>query len=298
MKFDPRRRFAALSAPAQAAAWMILSALMFSAAAAAVRRLSADVHFVEVSFFRSLFGIVVMLPWLRQVGLGALRTRHQWNYVARGVSSTAAMFLWFGGLSLVPIAEATAISFTTPFVITIAAFLFLSEPMRMTRWIGLAVGFAGTLIIVRPGFAEVNLGMLMVLFAGVFIAASVMNIKIAARDDSPDTVALYQVLYMLPLTLAPAVFLWRWPTLEGWGLAILVGALSTYAQRAYTRALALGDASAVTPLDFLRLPFSVWLGFIMFDELPDVWTLVGGIVIFAASAYVGRSEARRIPKET
>jgi drug/metabolite transporter (DMT)-like permease len=164
--------------------------------------------------------------------------------------------------------------------------------MQATRWIGLAVGFVGTLIIVRPGFAEVNPGMLMVLLAGVFISASVMNIKVAARDDSPDTVAIYQVLYMLPLTLAPAVFLWRWPTLEGWGLAIAVGALSTYAQRAYTRALALGDASAVTPLDFLRLPFSVWLGFMLFGELPDVRTLVGGVVIFAASAYVGSAEAK------
>jgi len=291
MKFDPWRRFAALSPPVQAAAWMVLSTLMFSGAAAAVRQLSFSIHFIEISFFRSFFGLMIMLPWLIRVGLGALRTRHQWNYIARGLSSTAAMFLWFGGLALVPIAEATAISFTTPFIITIAAFLFLHEPMKLPRWIGLSVGFAGTLIIVRPGFAEVNLGMLIVLTAGVFIAASAMNIKVAARDDSPDTVAIYQVLYMLPLTFVPALFVWRWPTLEGWGLAILVGVFSTYGQRTYTRALALVDASSVTPLDFLRLPFAVFLGFALFGELPDVWTIVGGIVIFAASAYVGRTEA-------
>jgi drug/metabolite transporter (DMT)-like permease len=298
MKFDPRRRLAALSPPVQAVAWMVFSTLMFSGAAAAVRRLSADVHFIEVSFFRSFFGLLIMLPWLARVGIGALRTEHQWNYIARGLSSAVAMFLWFGGLALVPIAEATAISFTTPFIITIAAFLFLHEPMRLPRWIGLAVGFAGTLIIVRPGFAEVNLGMLMVLTAGVFIATSALNIKVAARDDSPDTVAIYQVLYMLPLTFVPALFFWTWPTWEGWCWALAVGVFSTYGQRTYTRALALADASAVTPLDFLRLPFAGLLGFFLFDELPDIWTIVGGVVIFAASAYVGRHEAtaRRLKK--
>jgi drug/metabolite transporter (DMT)-like permease len=291
MKFDPRGRLSALSPPVQAALWMILSALFFSAGAAAVRRLSVELSFIEISFFRSLFGLAVMLPWLSRVGFVGLRTRHQANYLARGVCSTIAMFLWFGGLALVPIAEATAISFTTPFVVTIAAVLFLHEPMRAHRWVGLVIGFLGTLVIVRPGFAEVNWGMLAVLAAGIFIAASVMNIKIVARDDSPDAVAIYQCLYMLPMTLIPAIFVWRWPSLEGWAWAIAVGVFSTYGQRTYTRALALADASAVTPLDFLRLPFSVALGFAMFSELPDVWTLVGGVVIFAASAYVGRAEA-------
>jgi drug/metabolite transporter (DMT)-like permease len=291
MKFDPRGRLSALSPPVQAALWMILSALFFSAGAAAVRYLSAELHFIEISFFRSLFGLAVMLPWFVRFGLGGLRTKHQANYFARGVCSTIAMFLWFGGLSLVPIAEATAISFTTPFMVTIAAVLFLHESMRSHRWIGLVIGFLGTLVIVRPGFTEVNWGMLTVLAAGIFIAASVMNIKIVARDDSPDAVAVYQCLYMLPMTLLPAIFVWSWPSLEGWAWAIAVGVCSTYGQRTYTRALALADASAVTPLDFLRLPFSVGLGFVMFGELPDVWTLVGGLVIFAASAYVGRAEA-------
>ena len=271
---------------------MGVSALMFSGAAAAVRHLSFEVHFIEIAFFRSVFGIVVMLPWLHSVGLGGLVTRHTRLYMTRAVNSAVAMFGWFGALALLPIADATSISFVTPLFISVAAVIFLSEPMRVARWIGLFVGFAGTLIILRPGYTAVNEGALMVLGSAVLIAWSAMIVKVVGRDDRPDTIALYQVLYMLPLTFVPALFVWTWPTIEQWFWLAMVGALSTFAQRAYTRAYAAADASAVMPFDFLRLPIAVALGFFWFVELPDLWTLIGGVVIFSSTFFVVRSEAR------
>ena len=293
MKPQIARRFASLPAPVQGAAWMVLSGLFFSLAAAAVRHLTQDMHFIEIAFFRSLFGVLVFLPWFWRVRLSGFRTRHSSWYLARGVSSVVAMFLWFGALSLMPIADATSISFSQPIFISIAAVILLSEPMRANRWIGLVVGFAGTLIILRPGFAEINVGALMVLGGAVFIAGSAIIVKIVARDDSPDMIAMYQVLYMLPMTFAAALFVWTWPTWEQLVLAALVGVFSTFAQRAYTRAYALADASAVTPFDFMRLPFAVVLGFVLFTELPDLWTLVGGVVIFVSSMLVVRGETGR-----
>lgn len=293
MKPPFARRFAMLPAPVQGAAWMILSGLFFSLAAAAVRHLTKDMHFIEISFFRSLFGVLVFLPWFGRVGLAGFRTRHTNFYLLRGVSSVIAMFLWFGALSLMPIADATSISFSQPIFISIAAVLLLSEPMRANRWTGLIIGFAGTLIILRPGFADINVGALMVLGGAVFIAASAIIVKIVARDDAPDMIAMYQVLYMLPMTFVAALFVWTWPTWEQLLLAASVGVFSTFAQRAYTRAYALSDASAVTPFDFMRLPFSVALGFVLFTELPDLWTVVGGVVIFLSSLLVMRGEAAR-----
>ncbi len=271
---------------------MTAAGIMFVAASTTVRHLSADMHFIQIAFFRSAFGIIFMLPWLTRVGFGAMRTRHTWRYALRGVTSVTAMFCWFGALAAMPIADATSVSFATPIFVSIAAILFLREKMRRHRWIGLIVGFAGTLIILRPGFAEINVGALMVLGSALFIAWSAIIVKIIGHDDRPDTIALYQVVYMLPLSLVPALFLWQWPSAEQWFWAAMVGLFSTLAQRALTRAYEAADASSVAPFDFLRLPFATALGFAVFMELPDLWTLAGGLVIFSASFYVGHGEAR------
>lgn len=293
MKTSAAERFRSLPAPVRGAAWMIVSGLFFSMAAASVRELARDMHFVEISFFRSAFGMLVFLPWFRRVGLAAFRTRQTRLYIGRGVTSALAMFLWFGAIAVMPIADATAISFTQPLFVTVAAVLFLAEPMRWNRWAGLALGMAGTVMILRPGLAEPNLGALMVIGSALFIAASAILVKVAARQDSPDMIAMYQVLYMLPMTFVPALFVWTWPGWRELALAAMVGVFSTLAQRAYTRAYAAADASAVTPFDFMRLPFAVALGFLLFLELPDLWTLAGGIVIFASTLVVVRGEARR-----
>ncbi len=275
------------------AAWMTLSALLFACQAGIVRHLSAEIHFLEISLFRALFGVVVMLPWLARAGLGAMSTRHTGLYAWRGVLSTVAMYGWFGSLALLPIADATAVSFTFPLFIALFGVLFLRESAPPARWAALFLGFAGTLVVVRPGFAEVNAGFLLVIGAGLGIATSAMILKVAIRSDHPDAAVLYQSVWMLPFAAAGALLVWQWPTPEQWLWGCLLGVASTLAQRCYTRALAVGETGAVVPFDFARLPFAVALGFAAFSELPDAWTLVGAVIIFAASIVAGRGEARR-----
>ena len=135
--------------------------------------------------------------------------------------------------------------------------------------------------------------MLMVIGAGLCIASSAMMLKVAIRSDHPDTAVLYQSVYMLPFALVGAAFVWQWPTLEQWLWGLALGAASATAQRFYTRAFAVGEAGAVVPFDFTRLPFAVAIGFVAFSELPDVWTVFGAAIIFAASVVAQRSEARR-----
>ena len=292
----PRSTFARLPRSWQGAAWMTLSAVMFAAQAAVVRHLSADLHFLEISLFRALFGVVVMLPWLARAGLGAMRTRYTRLYVCRGLLSTVAMYGWFGGLSLIPIADATAISFTFPLFIALFAVVLLKEPAPLVRWAALCAGFAGTLVVVRPGFQEINAGVFMVIGAGLCIAFSAMILKVTLRTDSPDIAAFYQSTYMLPLSMVGAAIVWVWPTPEQWLWGFVLGGASATAQRLYSRAFALGDAGAVVPFDFMRLPFAIAIGFAAFSELPDLWTVAGATIIFAASAAAGRGEARRKKK--
>ena len=277
----------------QGAAWMTMSALLFAAQAAMVRYLSQDMHFLEISLFRALFGVVAMLPWLMRAGLGAMRTRHTGLYAGRGLLSTIAMYGWFGSLALIPIADATAISFTFPLFIALFGVIFLRESAHAMRWAALIIGFAGTLVIVRPGFQEVNVGMVMVIGAGLCIATSAMMLKVAIRTDHPDTAVLYQSVFMLPFAVAGAALVWQWPNAEQWLWGFALGAASATAQRFYTRAFAVGETGAVAPFDFARLPFAVVLGFVAFSELPDLWTVLGAAIIFAAWIVAERSEARR-----
>ena len=285
--------FTRLPLSVQGAIWMTGSAVFFAAQAGIVRHLSADLHFIEISFFRAVFGIVIMLPWLMQMGVAILKTSHTKLYVWRGFLGTVAMYGWFGGLSLVPLADATAISFTFPLFIALSAVVFLKESAHLTRWLAMFVGFAGTLIVIRPGFQDVNVGVFLVIGAGVCIAASAMILKVTLRTDTPDQAALYQVIYMLPFAFVATLFVWKWPTWEQWFWGFMLGALSTTAQRLYSRAFATGEVGSIAPFDFTRLPFVIAIGFVCFSELPDVWTVVGGTIIFCASIFAGRTESRR-----
>lgn len=277
----------------QGAVWMTLSAVLFAVQAGIVRYLADDFHFIEISFFRAMFGVLVMVPWLIEKGIGTLRTPHTKMYVARGFFSTVAMYGWFGGLTLIPLADATAISFTFPLFIALAGVILLKEPAHATRWVALAVGFGGTLIVVRPGFEEVNTGVFLVIGAGISISLSAMILKVMLRTDHPDKAAIYQSIYMLPFALIGVLFVWVWPTWDQWLWAFALGAASTSAQRFYSRAFATGDVGSIAPFDFTRLIFAIAIGFVVFSQLPDVWTIVGAMVIFASSIFAGRSESKR-----
>jgi len=286
-----RARFAALPGPVRGAAWMTFSSVLFSINAAAVRNLAGEVHPFELAFFRSIFGVPLMTPWLLGVGLVALRTPHFGLYVVRGSLSAVSTVSWFLALALIPIADATAISFTTPIFASIAAMIALGEAMRLRRWAAVAASFLGVAIILRPGFEQVNLGTWLVLLGAVLVAVNSILIKTATRTDSPDAIAFWQILVMIPITFVPAVFVWSWPTLEQWAWIGLIAVISTAGHRSLGRAYAAADVSMVQPFDFTRLPFAVGLGWFMFSELPDVWTWLGGAVIFGASIFIAHREA-------
>jgi drug/metabolite transporter (DMT)-like permease len=287
-----RAWFDSLPGPVRGAAWMTLTGALFSFNAAAVRHVAGEVNGIEVAFFRSLFGVPLMLPWLMRVGLVALTTRHAKLYVARGTVSGLNTMFWFTALAYIPVADATAISFLAPIFGSLAAIAMLGEPMRARRWVAVAVGFAGMAVILRPGFVQVNLGAVLVLLSTFGVAINSVMVKTATRTDSPDTIAFYQILIMVPVTLIPSLFVWTWPSAEGWFWLGIVGLASTLAHRSLGRAFAAADVTAVQPFDFMRMPFAVAFGFLMFDELPDVWTWAGGATIFASSAYVAHREAQ------
>lgn len=276
--------------------WMLAAVGFFTASMIIVRGLSQHVHIFEIVFFRALFGVAVMLPWLARAGTGVLHTRRIGLYSVRSGLATANLAVIFYALALMPVADVTAILFTRPIFTTILALYVLGELAGGRQWRALAVGFAGALLIIRPGFDAVNEGALLALASAVMTAVLFTIAKALTRTEPVDAIAFYQAFLMLPFAALPAVFVWQTPTWEQLFWMFAIGGLATLSHRAMNRAYALSDLTLLQPLEFARLPFAAALGFAFFGESPDAWVWIGGAVIFAASFYGTRPAATPKPR--
>jgi drug/metabolite transporter (DMT)-like permease len=260
-----------------------------------VRYLSVelDLHPFEIAFFRNLFGMLAVAPWFLHQGIRPLHTRRIGLHTLRALINVVAMLLFFMGLSLTPIAQVQALAFTSPLFASLLAVAFLGERMRMRRWTALAAGFAGALIIIRPGAAPLDTGSLLVLASAATWSLAVIVIKTLSRTDSSVTITAYMVLLMTPMSLIPAVFVWQWP--DPWQLTWLafVGISGTLAQLAMAQALHLADTTTVMPLDFMKLIWGSIIGYLVFSEVPHAGVWIGGGVILASATYIAIRESRQ-----
>ncbi len=284
-----------MPAATRAGLWMVGFCASFAGLTAIIRHVSGELHPVEIAFFRNAFGLLFILPWLARAGLGSLRTRRLGLHALRAGTGTLAMIFLFTALAWMPLAEATALTFTAPLFATAGAALVLGERVRLRRWSATLVGFAGTLVILRPGAEAVTPAAAAALAASAFIAASMLAVKALSRTEHPNAIVLYMGLLMTPLSLVPALFVWTWPEPATWGWLALLGLVAMVGQLMMARAFAAADASAVLPFDFARLVFVALFGFALFGERPDAWTWVGAGIIVAATVYIARREARRVP---
>ena len=283
---------AGLPAPVRGALWMCGAACSFALMVNLVRHLTQSLDPLQVVFFRNLFGLLAMLPWLIGHGPAVLRTRHLGLHLLRAAIGIAAMICWFTTLSLLPLAQATALSFTAPMFTSLLAVLLLGEALRARRWSAIAIGFLGTLIILRPGRETLQPAALLALATALVWASSTILVKVMARTESAGAIVTYLVLFSTPLSFAGAWFVWQAPTLAQLGWAALLGAAGSAGHLCLTRALAGAEAGAVMPFDYLRLPVVALIAYLAFDEVPDGWVWLGGGVIALSGLYIARREAR------
>lgn len=273
--------------------WIMGAALTFTIMTALIRETAASgVHPFEIAFFRALTNLLLMMPFVLRTRGAGLRTTNHASYAFRGLCGFTFLMTYFAGAAMIPVADSQALIFTAPLWGSILAVLFLGERIRSRRVIALIAGFAGALIILRPGIVEINIGAILVLIGAGANATSNTIVKYTTRSDHPDTAVLYLMLYVTPAMFLPALFVWIWPSPEQLLLMIAVGFFATLNQRFVSRGLAAADATAVLPFDFARLPFAAVIGFLAFGDIPDVWVWVGGAVIFVSSIYIAHREAR------
>lgn len=270
---------------------MLGSTCAFGCMALAIRYATAHVPTQEVAFFRNLFGLAALLPMLLRPGRAPLRTTQLPRYFVRSAIGLGSMLCGFWALGHLPMAQAIALSYSTPLFVTIAAVLWLGEKVRARRWAAVAAGFIGVLVIVRPGTDGFSAGSLVAVAAAVLGSLVAIQIKQLTRVDSADTVVLYTYVFWVPLSLVPALFVWVWPAGIAWVWLVATGVMGTLGQLLWTRALRLGEVSALTPISFMQLPLVSLFAWLLFDQALDRWTIIGALIILGSNAYIAHREA-------
>jgi len=276
----------------RAALLMLGGTILFALMAVAVRLASSTLHTFEVAFFRNFFGLIATLPLLIRHGPGLLKTDRLPRYVFRSVIGVLGMFCGFWAIGNLPLAQAIALSYSTPLFVTVAAVWWLGEHVRARRWIAVTIGFIGMLVIVRPGTEGFTAGSLIAVLAAVLSAAVAIQIKQLSRTEPADRIVLWTTLLWVPMSLGPALFVWEWPSGIAWLWVIASGVLGTSAHLLWTRAIKLGDVSALTPISFVQLVVVALFGYLLFDERLDRWTVLGAAIIFIANVYIAHREAQ------
>ena len=286
----------------RAALLMLASTVSFGLMAVAIRLASRTEPTTEVAFFRNFFGMLALLPLLLAPALrqpaplqamrNAVRTDQLPRYVVRCLVGLASMLCGFWAIGHLPLAQAIALSYASPVFVTILAMLMLGERVRARRWAAVAIGFAGVLVIVRPWSHAFTPGTLVAVAAAVLSALVAIQIKQLARIDNPDTIVFWTYAFWVPMSLLPALAQWHTPHGTAWLWLLLCGVLGTAGQVLWTRALKLGEVSALTPISFVQLPIVTLAGWLLFDETVDRWTAIGAAVILAANAYIAHREAQ------
>ncbi len=278
---------------------MVLASATAPTMQAVVRITAAEgLHVFEVVFFRNLLAAIFMAPFLLRVGGSeggagtGLRTKCLHLHVARGIFQVTAMLMYWTALTLVPLAQATVLLFSSPIFVSIGAILFLGEPARLRRWGAIALGFAGMLIIVRPVGGTLDIGVGLGLGGSVLFAVSRLLAKSATRLDSAPTVVAFLAFTTAPFSLVPALFVWTWPSLEMAWLLLVITVLGTMTHLLMTQAIREGDMTAIEPLNFIRLIWASLIGYLWFAEIPVIWTWVGAAVIVASATLLVRGETR------
>lgn len=274
------------------AAWLMLaSTVVFGTMAIMIRLASQELHTFEVAFFRNFFGFVACLPLLARHGAMLLRTPRLGRYLFRCAIGLVSMYAGFWAIGHLPLAQAIALSYSSPLWVTIFAALLLGEVVRARRWTAVALGFLGVIVLLRPGADSFNAFSLIAVGAAVFNGLVSIQIKELSRTEPADRIVFWTTLLWVLMSAPPAIAVWTWPHGLTWLWVVLAGVLGTMGHMLWTRALKLGEVTALMPISFMQLPLVALAGFLWFGESLDRWTVVGAAIIVGTNVYITHREA-------
>ena len=251
-----------------------------------------DVNVYVAGFFRFFLGLIIILPYIIKKKDLVLKTNHLKQHFLRAILGLPAMLLYFSALVLLPIEKLTAISFVVPLIVTILAVFFLGEKIYIYRTLALILGFSGMLVIIRPGFVDISIGVYMVLFSALLWSINIIITKKISKDDSAITILAYQSIFMSLLSFFIVIFFWEMPSLKTFIYLVLAAMCGTVLHLTLNHAFKLVDVSMTQPYSFLNLVFASIIGYFVFDEIPDFYTWIGALIIFTGVLIISYREMK------
>ncbi len=275
--------------------YMITALLVYAVMVGAFKHLGTAIPLVETLMIRQIImSTVVCIIAGRSLPL-AFKTDRPGLQIFRGLITLASMLCGFSALLYIPLAQATAISFSQVLFVTVAAVLILKERVDAARWIATILGFVGVLIMLNPSTEGLNVWALMSVGGALFGAGITVSVRILGTSERTETILIYQGLVLMIVLAWPAFAFWVWPTSEQWFWLVLLSLFGTAGQWLITKAYQVGEAAALAPLDFSRLILAGFTGFVFFSEVPTATTLIGAAIVIGATLYTMRRNARGRP---
>nr|WP_281354706.1 DMT family transporter [Roseospira navarrensis] len=281
-----------MSGNARGALFMLLSAVSFSAMGGMIKVVGGELHSFQVVFFRCLFGMMVLLPFIRRQGFGIFHTRRPGMHSLRVVFGILAMFCLFHAITHMELAAAITITYARPLFMIVLAVLILGEVVRWRRGLATAVGFVGVIVVMRPDPTALDIHALTALASAALIASALTMVKMLSSTEKPLSILMWFVTGAVLASLGPALWVWRWPEPLTWVLLVAIGAAASLGQYLAVRAYREGEATLVTPFDYSQILWATLIGMVLFAEVPDAWTLVGAAIIIASALYIMYREAQ------
>jgi drug/metabolite transporter (DMT)-like permease len=287
-------RWLALAPNLRGIIWVGISGVLFALLNVFTLIPSEHLNPYMMAFMRYFFGLMMLTPIVMKLGFKhAMATDRLPLHVFRGAIHAGGMFLFFIGLPLTTLASVTALGFTGPIFVTIGAALFLGEDVRLRRWIAVAVGFAGAMIIIRPGVGDIGYGAICILISTPIFSASNLISKALARTESANKIVIWQHLTIVLSALPVALYFWETPGWNDLGWFVAAGICGTGGHLCQQNGYQLADITLLQPIGFVSLLWNALLGYFIFMQRPDVWTFVGAAVIFTSALYISHREAVR-----
>jgi drug/metabolite transporter (DMT)-like permease len=276
----------------QGALWLVSGGFIFTATSAMIRLLSAEIESVQTAFFRAAISVILLLPVIAAGRVKPWASKRIKGHFWRTLMGTTSMVLGFYAVSMLPLADATAIAFSQPLFSVVVAALIAGEKVRWRRWSATLAGFVGVLVMVQPGEGSLQLGALVALANAATVALSILLVKRLSDSETPLMILTQFAIFSTLLLAPPAIWVWRWPDLWGWVLAVGIALSATIGQYFWVQAFKSGEMSAVAPFEYLRLPFAVFVGWLIWGEMPVIWTYVGAAIVIASALYIAHREAQ------
>ncbi len=273
--------------------WMLLTMLIFACINAIAKYLALSYPVPQVVWARYAFHLVLLALLLRSRLPRAAASRRLGLQLLRSSLMVITTGLYFTGIHFIPLADAGAIMFVAPILVTALSLPLLGEPVGRRRWAGVAAGFVGALIIIRPGAGTMQAAAFLPFCAACLHALYQISTRKVSTVDPPITSLVYTALIGGLVTSAVAPFFWTAPDAAGWTLMALLGFLGGVGHFALIKAFQAAPVATVTPFGYTMLLWVTLFGFVLFDDIPDAWTLVGALVIVASGLYIFHREQQR-----